>query len=68
VAVLATADEAGGIVQPDIRYHYSAALARKGDTRRARELLQGLLKEAGDFPNHAEATRLLTSLEQGSAT
>ena len=68
VALLVTADGMGGIVQPDIRYHYAAALSRKGDTRRARELLQALLKEAEDFPNHAEAAVLLKSLEQGSAT
>ena len=68
LTVLKKADDAGGIVQPDIRYHYSAALARKGETRQARELLQALLKEASEFSSHSDATRLLTSLEQTAAT
>ena len=61
---LEVADAAGGITQPDIRLHLVVALDRNGDHERAQSLLKALLAETPDFPNRAEATRLLASLSE----
>ena len=47
----------------EVRYHYAAALAKQGATAQARRELSALLDEDTDFPQRAEAERLLEDLE-----
>lgn len=46
----------------DIHWHYAAALARSGNTARARQELEKLIYSGNDFPARDEARRLLASL------
>jgi putative PEP-CTERM system TPR-repeat lipoprotein len=48
--------------EPDIAYHYAAALARSGDERQAAEVLAGLLRSNASFSTRAEAERLQRQL------
>lgn len=61
-AILAKADSAVGLTQPEIRYHHAAALVRLGQDDRARALLEGVLVEHPEFSSRAAASRLLESL------
>jgi tetratricopeptide (TPR) repeat protein len=60
--VLAKADAAAGSRQPEIRFHYAAALARRGERDRAAALLRDVLANGGPFPSEAQAAELLRSL------
>jgi tetratricopeptide (TPR) repeat protein len=60
--VLAKADAAAGMRQPEIRFHYAAALARTGSRDRAAALLKDLLANGGPFSSQAQAAELLRSL------
>jgi Tfp pilus assembly protein PilF len=62
IDVLAKADAAAGARQPEIRFHYAAALARRGDRDLAAALLRDLLANGGPFPSESEAAELLRSL------
>lgn len=62
IDVLAKADAAAGSRQPEIRFHYAAALARGGEGDRAAALLRDLLANGGTFPSAAQAAELLRSL------
>jgi Tfp pilus assembly protein FimV len=66
--ILKTADAAQGAVQPDIRYHYAAALARSGERDQARQLLDDLVANGGEFSSRSEAAALLQSLGPKVAT
>jgi predicted Zn-dependent protease len=46
----------------EIRYHLAAALAKSGDTRRARQELEDLLGQRKNFPQLKEAQALLKQL------
>jgi Tfp pilus assembly protein PilF len=62
--VLTTAWQAGGIANADTRYHFATALARSGDTERARQVLTDLIKEEPAFPALAPAKELLEQLKK----
>jgi Tfp pilus assembly protein PilF len=62
LALLKDADAAAGARQPEIRYHYAAALARAGKRPEAVALLQDLLVNGGPFPAREPASALLKSL------
>lgn len=49
---------------PEIGYHYAAALARSGDHGAAREKLGALLSQSKTFASQADARRLLQELPQ----
>jgi tetratricopeptide (TPR) repeat protein len=51
--------------EPDIGYHYAAALARSGDTRRATGILDELLRSNLAFASRADAERLRRQLASG---
>ncbi|MES1263661.1 MAG: tetratricopeptide repeat protein, partial [Peristeroidobacter soli] len=68
IELLEEADAAGGILQPEIRLHLVVALDRQGDKERSQALLKALMAESPEFPNQAEAARLLDSLRQPGAT
>jgi putative PEP-CTERM system TPR-repeat lipoprotein len=51
--------------QPEIRYHYAAALARAGETDAARKQLQTALEGNAAFSARADAEALLKSLAEG---
>jgi putative PEP-CTERM system TPR-repeat lipoprotein len=53
-------DRAGN--NPDIEYHYAAALAQSGERSQARDRLRRLLERREAFAEHANATRLLQQL------
>jgi predicted Zn-dependent protease len=48
--------------QPDIRYHYAAALAKAGQREEARRELQALAEAGSDYSGAAEARKLLAEL------
>jgi len=48
---------------PDITYHYAAALAQNGETRAAMDLLDALLREETPFPSRGEAQKLRQQLK-----
>jgi predicted Zn-dependent protease len=48
---------------PQIRYHLAEALVAGGQSAQARDILESLLAEAGDFDDRAEAQRLLESMQ-----
>ena len=48
--------------RPEVRYHYAAALAKAGQSARARNELAALLDEKGDFPGRPDAEALLQRL------
>ena len=56
--------------EPDIRYHYAAALARSGDTRQASAILAEILASNPSFASRADAERLQRQLASrgGGAT
>jgi predicted Zn-dependent protease len=66
--ILEVADSAAGLAQPDIRFHYAVALDRAGKRQQAVNSLRNLLSDAPEFRDHAEAARLLNSLQQTAAT
>jgi predicted Zn-dependent protease len=66
--LLAQADGAAGVTQPEVRFHYAVALVRSGQKASARPLLEQLLTEHADFPSRALAVRLLATLEDGGTT
>lgn len=47
---------------PDIKYHYAAALARNGDLNGARQRLKALLDTGESFDSQGDARRLLQEL------
>lgn len=47
---------------PVVRYHHAVALARKGETAKARRELEALLKSGEHFPEQVKARALLASL------
>jgi Tfp pilus assembly protein PilF len=53
----------GGLVDPELRYHYAAALARAGQAPRAAEQLRLLLAEVPDFPSRDAAQALAARLK-----
>ena len=53
--------------EPDISYHYAAALARSGDTRRASGILDELLRSNLAFASRADAERLRRQLAAGGS-
>lgn len=61
VPILRQAAESGN-GQPDITYHYAAALARSGAVKEARERLVNLLGADADFASKSDAERLLQDL------
>jgi Tfp pilus assembly protein PilF len=44
---------------PEVQYHYAVALMRSGEEAKARELLQRLLEEGGDFEGRDQAEKLM---------
>ena len=68
LAILEKTDAAHGFAQPEIRYHYAAALGRAGKREQSARLLQGLLADVPSFESHEEATRLLAELQNPGAT
>lgn len=48
--------------QPDIRYHYAAALAQAGQKDAARQELLALSKAGGEYSSAADAQKLLSEL------
>ena len=60
--VLESAYHDGGLANPEVRYHYAAALARADQSARAAPLLAQLLEETPDFPTRAAAQELAQSL------
>jgi putative PEP-CTERM system TPR-repeat lipoprotein len=53
----------GGATEPDIRYHYAVALARAGETDKARANLQELLESKQVFSEQANARAMLAKLK-----
>jgi predicted Zn-dependent protease len=68
LVLLKQADAQAGLVEPEIRLHYAAALARQGQREEARRLLAQLKAENPEFPSESRASRLLASLSGLSAT
>jgi Tfp pilus assembly protein PilF len=62
--VLTAAWQAGGIANAETRYHLASALARSGDTGRARQVLTDLIEEEPAFPGLASAKELLERLKK----
>lgn len=50
--------------RPEIAYHYAAALRKKGDTAKAREVLQKALESKAQFQERKEAEALLIELRK----
>jgi hypothetical protein len=50
---------------PDIGYHFAAALDRAGRTADARAVLEQLLGTGASFASKAEAEKLLNTLKRG---
>jgi Flp pilus assembly protein TadD len=48
---------------PEIQYHYAAALAAAGRKDEARETLRKAVQEQGEFPGRRDAERLLAQLD-----
>jgi hypothetical protein len=61
--VLEGAYHDGGIADPQMRYHYAAALAKSGQGARAAPQLAALLAEVPDFPGRPAAQELAGSLK-----
>ena len=57
---------AGAPDDPDIRYHYAAALARSGDPRRALGILAEVVARNPSFASRADAERLQRQLASGA--
>jgi uncharacterized protein (TIGR02996 family) len=53
----------GGLADPELRYHYAAALARAGQAQRAASQLAWLLAEVPDFASRQAAQTLAESLK-----
>jgi Tfp pilus assembly protein PilF len=68
LAILEKADTATGLFVPELRYHYVQALLRQGRRDQARERLASLLAEKPEMPRLQDATRLLATLADSSAT
>jgi cellulose synthase operon protein C len=51
--------------QPDIQYHYAAALAKSGSTTQAQEILASITNSTQSFESKAEAQTLLRELSGG---
>ena len=66
--ILQAADAVVGPAQPDIRFHYAAALARTGDTAQSRKMLEDLVANSGAFENQAAANKLLQTLGEEKTT
>ncbi|MGE5526625.1 MAG: tetratricopeptide repeat protein, partial [Rhodospirillaceae bacterium] len=49
---------------PAIRYHYAQALMKAGERGRAKTELQQVVNSTIQFPEKAEATRLLAQLQE----
>jgi hypothetical protein len=47
---------------PEIRYHLAAALVQHGNTGRAREILDSILRSGADFSSRGEAEALRSDL------
>jgi len=62
VQILKQAAEATTGRNPDIDYHYAAALARQGEVEAARQRLAGLAERTETFSSQADARRLLQEL------
>jgi tetratricopeptide (TPR) repeat protein len=60
---LEAAYRAGGLVDPEIRFHYAAALAQGTEQAAARSQLTELLAEPVEFDSRHEAEALLASLK-----
>jgi len=65
LAQLRPLDAVTGVTRPDIRLHFAAALARKGDGARAKELVAELIAEQPEFQYPSESKRLLAELQGG---
>ena len=63
-AVQILADAAKGSKEPDIHYHYAAALAKSGKRDQALEILTSVTGASQSFASRAEAERLLRELGQ----
>jgi len=61
--VLESAYHDGGIADPEIRYHYAAALAKSGQGAQATTELATLLAEVPEFPSRTAAQELAASLK-----
>jgi tetratricopeptide (TPR) repeat protein len=61
--VLEGAYHDGGIADPQMRYHYAAALAKSGQGAKAAPQLAALLAEVPDFPERPAAQELAGSLK-----
>ena len=68
LAILEKTDAEHGFAQPEIRYHYAAALSRAGKREESARVLQGLLADVPSFEGHEDATRLLAELQKPGAT
>jgi len=66
--LLRETDAAAGGAQPEIRYHYAAALLRSGQKDQARVLLDDLLINSPEFDSREDAAALLRSLSASAAT
>jgi len=66
--LLRQTDTAAGGAQPEIRYHYAAALFRSGQKDQARVLLDDLLVNSPEFDSREDAAELLRSLSATAAT
>ena len=53
----------GGLVDPDMRYHYAAALVRAGQAPRGAAVVTQLLAEVQEFPSREAAQALAASLK-----
>jgi Tfp pilus assembly protein PilF len=65
LAQLRPLDAVTGVTRPDIRLHFAAALARKGEGARAKELVAELMAEQPEFQYPNESKRLLADLQDG---
>lgn len=61
--VLESAWNDGGLVDPELRYHYAATLVRAGQPERAAPRLAQLLAEVPEFPSRAAAQTLAGTLK-----
>ena len=60
--VLEGAYHDGGIAEPEMRYHYAAALAKSGQGAKAKPLLADLLAEVPEFPGRDAVRELEKTL------
>jgi Tfp pilus assembly protein PilF len=62
LGILEGAYHDGGIADPDMQFHYAAALARAGQRDKARHLLAAVLEESAEFASRNDATKLAAEL------